>query len=86
MVGFADDYVKGALLVEVIDARKFKPIWRGLCNANVTLNDVAEKEKDERVNYAVKELLRTFPRKGQESTTSRKKLTSYTDLPLRIRH
>jgi hypothetical protein len=63
VVGFADDYMKGALLVEVIDARKLKPIWRGVCNANVTLDEIAEEEKDERVNYAVKELLRTFPPK-----------------------
>jgi len=63
VVGFADDYMKGALLAEVIDAGRLKPIWRGVCNANVTLNNVAEEEKDERMNYAVKELLRMFPPK-----------------------
>ncbi len=58
-----NDYVTGALLVEMIDAKTMKPVWLGAFNADVTLTSVSEKEKQERVTYAVHELLREFPPK-----------------------
>ena len=58
-----NDYVTGALLVQVIDAKSMEPVWLGVFNADVTLASVSEKEKQERVGYAVHELLKAFPPK-----------------------
>jgi hypothetical protein len=58
-----NDYVTGALLVQIIDVKTLEPIWVGIFNADVTIADVSEKEKQQRVGYAVRELLKTFPPK-----------------------
>jgi len=57
------NYVNGALLVEVIDGKKMEPAWLGVFNADVGLVTVDDKAKDERVAYAVKNVLKTFPPK-----------------------
>jgi ABC-type Fe3+-citrate transport system substrate-binding protein len=58
-----NDYITGALLVQIIDAKSFEPVWLGVVNADVTLASVSEKEKQARIGYAVHELLKTFPPK-----------------------
>jgi hypothetical protein len=56
-----NDYVSGALLVQVIDARSMEPVWLGVFNADIEMVSVSEKQKQQRVAYAVRELLKTFP-------------------------
>ena len=58
-----NDYVSGALLVQIIDAKSMEPAGLGVFNAYITLAFVSEQEKQERVGYAVRELLKTFPPK-----------------------
>jgi hypothetical protein len=58
-----NDYVTGALLVQVIDAKTMEPVWLGVFNADITIASVSEKEKQERVGYAVQNLLKAFPPK-----------------------
>jgi hypothetical protein len=58
-----NDYVSGALLVQVIDAKSMEPVWLGVFNADVALASVSEQQKQERVAYAVHALLKTFPPK-----------------------
>jgi hypothetical protein len=55
------DYVSGALLVQIIDAKSMEPVWLGVFNADVRLDSVDEGAKRQRVGYAVQELLKTFP-------------------------
>jgi hypothetical protein len=57
------DYVNGALVVQIIDAKTMEPVWLGVFNADVALKSVSEKEKQDRVSYAVRELLKSFPPK-----------------------
>lgn len=61
IIGVPDDFVQGALVIDIFDATQLKPVWRGLCNANIALDDVSIEEKDQRIRYAVQELLKTFP-------------------------
>ena len=63
VVGVPDDFVQGALVIDVIDTATLKPVWRGLCNANIALDEVSDEEKNQRAGYAVQELLKTFPPK-----------------------
>jgi len=57
----AKDYVNGAMLLQVIDAKSMEPVWLGVFNADIQLASVDEQTKQERVRYAVRQLLRTFP-------------------------
>jgi hypothetical protein len=57
------DYVYGALVVQMINAKTMEPVWLGVFNADVALKSVSEQEKQERVKYAVRELLKSFPPK-----------------------
>ena len=61
VVGIPDNFVKGSLVVDVIDVKSLKPVWRGICNANIALATVSEEEKQTRAKYAVRQLLKTFP-------------------------
>lgn len=63
VVGIPDDFIEGALVVDVIDIKSLRTVWRGICNVNVALLPVSEAEKQQRVEYAVKKLLETFPPK-----------------------
>jgi hypothetical protein len=49
----------GSLVVELLN-RNRNAVWCGAYNADIVIN-VSEKEKDERVAYAVKEIFRNFP-------------------------
>jgi hypothetical protein len=57
------DYVSGALLVEVIDAKTMEPVWLGVFNSDIALAKVTEEAKRERVAYAVRQVLASFPPK-----------------------
>jgi len=57
------NYVSGALLVQIINAKTMEPVWLGVFNADVKLVSVSEKAKQERTAYAVRELLKSFPPK-----------------------
>ena len=63
IIGIPANFIKGSIVVDVIEVKTLKPIWRGLCNANVVSFEVSEKEKDKRVKYAVRQMLKTFPPK-----------------------
>jgi hypothetical protein len=56
-----NDYVSGALLVQILNPKTMEPIWLGVFNADIVIASVSEREKQERVDYAVRELLRQFP-------------------------
>ena len=43
-----DNFIKGSLVVDVIDVKSLKPVWRGICNANIALAPVSEQEKGTR--------------------------------------
>ena len=61
VVGIPDNFIKGSVVVDVIDVKSLKPVWRGICNANIALAPVSEQEKQTRAKYAVRQLLKTFP-------------------------
>lgn len=63
VVGIPDDFITGALVVDVIDVKRLRTVWRGICDVNIALLPVSEKEKEQRVQYAVQKLLETFPPK-----------------------
>ena len=63
VVGYADDFVQGALLLEIIDPKTMHPIWRGVCNANVALGVPTDEERRRRAKYVISELLKPFPPK-----------------------
>lgn len=57
------DYVNGALVVQMIDAKTMEPVWLGVFNADVAITSLSEQEKQTRADYAVRELLKHFPPK-----------------------
>jgi hypothetical protein len=61
IVGIPDEFIKGSLVIDVIEAKTLKLVWRGICNANVASVGVSEKDKDKRAKYAVQQMLKTFP-------------------------
>ena len=61
VVGSPNNFIKGALVIDAIEVKSLKPVWRGVCNANIASAPVSEEEKQARSRYAVKELLKTFP-------------------------
>ncbi len=50
----------GALFVQIVDARNRVPVWLGVFNAEISLAAVSEQKKQERVAYAIRELLKSF--------------------------
>jgi hypothetical protein len=59
--GYVDDFVRESFTMEVIDFQTMKLVWRGHCNANMSVEKPSDEELEQRVRYAVQELLRTFP-------------------------
>lgn len=55
-----EGYAGGALFVQIVDPRKKAPVWLGIFNAEISLASVTEQKKQERVAYAVRELLKSF--------------------------
>ncbi len=54
------EYDVGSLIVDVIDARSDKIVWRGWAEAQVDFNST-QAQRDERVAQAVHEILDRFP-------------------------
>ena len=54
-------YKQGALIVDIVDARNKRLLWRGAITAGIDLN-VSEELKQRRIRAAVVELLRHFPK------------------------
>lgn len=63
IVAAAENYVNGALLVQVVDAKTMEPVWLGVFNADILLDAVDEQTKQERVQYAARQLLQSFGQK-----------------------
>lgn len=59
--GYVDDFVRESFTMEVIDFKSMKLVWRGHCDANMSVDKPSDEELERRVKYAVQELLRTFP-------------------------
>jgi len=57
----AIQYKQGALIVDIVDARKKRLLWRGAITAGIDLN-VTEEQKQVRIRAAIAELLRHFPK------------------------
>ena len=55
-----ENFAGGAFFVQIVDARKREPVWLGVFNAEISLAVVSEQKKQERVAYAVRELLKSF--------------------------
>jgi hypothetical protein len=54
-------YSKGSLVIDVLDAKTMKLLWRGTILADVDMS-VTKREKDRRVRKAVRALLNQFPK------------------------
>ncbi len=54
-------YVRGALVITFRNADSPKPIWVGVFNGDILRGEVSEQEKNERVAFAVGQLLKDFP-------------------------
>ena len=50
-------------MLEVSDARTGRTVWSAIWNANIALDEVSDQHKQERIVYAVEQLLKTFPPK-----------------------
>jgi hypothetical protein len=55
-----EGYASGAFFVQIVNARKKKPVWMGVFNAEISLAEVSEQKKQARIAYAVRELLKSF--------------------------
>ncbi|MBN4074084.1 DUF4136 domain-containing protein [bacterium AH-315-E10] len=55
------NYHKGALIVDFVDVKSRKLLWRGAIMADIRM-DVSDRKKDRRVKYGVGILLHHFPR------------------------
>jgi len=61
VVGVPDKFIEGAVVVDIINPKTLKPIWRGVVNANVATTPASEAEKEARAKYAMQQLMKTFP-------------------------
>ncbi len=53
-------YEEGSLILDFVDAKSKKMIWRGVAKAEVQKVDTPE-EREKRINAAVKEILKKYP-------------------------
>ena len=53
-------YTQGSLMLDIVDARTNQALWRGTATARLVGN-TKPKERERRINEAVKELLQKFP-------------------------
>ncbi len=60
--GYTHEWQEGSLVIDILDSQTVKLVWRGSARAELTL-DATDEEKDERVNEAVKKMLKKFPPK-----------------------
>ena len=61
----AYQYEEGSLILDFVDAKSKKMIWRGVAKANINNADTPEK-KEKLINEAVQEILKNFPPKPKE--------------------
>jgi hypothetical protein len=61
------NYHQGVVIVDFVDSRSRKLLWRGAIMAGVSM-DVSEREKDRRVRHAIHILLAHFPKPIQDET------------------
>ena len=59
---YVENYVEGILLLDVVDAKTKKLLWRAVCKAKI--DDMRERHKD--VEDAVKKALKSFPPKFKQ--------------------
>lgn len=60
--GYTHEWQEGSLVIDILDSQTAKLVWRGSAQAEITL-DATDEEKDERVNEAVRKMLKKFPPK-----------------------
>ena len=58
-------YEEGSLILDFVDAKSNKMIWRGVAKAEIDNVDTPEK-KEKLINEAVQEILKNFPPKPKE--------------------
>jgi hypothetical protein len=58
----ASEYEEGSLILDFVDAKSKKMIWRGVAKADINNVDTPEK-KEKLINEAVQEILKNFPPK-----------------------
>ncbi len=61
----AYEYEEGSLILDFVDAKSKKMIWRGVAKADINNADTPEK-KEKLINEAVQEILKNFPPKPKE--------------------
>jgi hypothetical protein len=59
------EYEEGSLILDFVDAKSNKMIWRGVAKAEVNNADTPEK-KEKLINEAVQEILKKFPPKPEK--------------------
>jgi hypothetical protein len=59
------EYEEGSLILDFVDAKSNKMIWRGVAKAEIDNVDTPEK-KEKLINEAVQEILKNFPPKPKE--------------------
>jgi hypothetical protein len=59
------EYEEGSLILDFVDAKSKKMIWRGVAKAEVQNVDTPEK-KEKLINEAVQEILKNFPPKPKK--------------------
>jgi len=57
---FVREYKQGTLILDVVDARSNKLVWRGTAQAEVSMSDSTEK-RESRIRKAVQKLFKGFP-------------------------
>ncbi|MHC5082710.1 MAG: DUF4136 domain-containing protein [Planctomycetota bacterium] len=63
MAGVSEEFAEGSLIIDVIDVKTLKPVWRGVSNMKIQLDDVSDVTRQARTNYILHELLKEFPPK-----------------------
>ena len=58
-------YEEGSLILDFVDAKSKKMIWRGVAKAEINNTDTPEKT-EKLINEAVQEILKNFPPKSKE--------------------
>jgi hypothetical protein len=59
---YVENYVEGILLLDVVDAKTNKLLWRAACKAKI--DEMRERHKD--IEEAVKKALKSFPPKFKQ--------------------
>jgi len=60
---FATEYEEGTLILDIVDAKTNRLIWRGSASAEVSPSDSA-KTREKRINEAVQRILSNYPPKA----------------------